>query len=327
MTGTQRRQRTWTGVRGRAGRADRRRPHRVPPGRRAASAEPVGLYVESVGVGAPLLVAHGGPGLDHRLYRSLAPLAAGRRLVFWDARGHGRSDALPDGAVGMELFADDVVRVADSLGLTSFALLGHSFGGWVAQEAALRHPDRVTALVLAGTTPGQLGASESPDDDQGPPTPPELLELLTRVPSSDADAAATYQELFPHFFHRPVLAGSLPEIRPEDVSAASMLRVFEAQRRWSSMDRLSALDCPTLLVAGRHDLFCSVEQHLRIARRLATAEVHVYAQSGHFPWLEEPAAFFADTASWLARHQTGDGSSVRGRWWRPRRAERRSWGC
>lgn len=257
------------------------------------------LHVETVGTGTPLLVAHGGPGLDHRLYHSLAPLAEGRQLVFWDHRGHGRSGPLPKGPVEMSLFADDAIRVADSLGLEKVALFGHSLGGWVAQEAALRHPDRIGALVLAGTTPGQLGGTESPDDDQGPPPSAELVELLTRFPESNAEAAATYRQLFPHFLHNPALVAALPELGADDVSASAMVAVFDAQSRWSSVDRLHEIGCATLLVAGRFDRFCSVEQHYRIARRLPSAEVHVYERSAHFPWLEEPSAFFAHTDAWL----------------------------
>lgn len=267
----------------------------------ARSARVSGLQVEVVGEGPPLLVAHGGPGANHVLYRTLDALAVGRQLVFWDHRGHGRSEALPERQVEIADFAADVVAVADGLGIERFALFGHSFGGWVAQEAALRHADRIDALVLAGTTPGQLGASESPDDDQGPPPPAEIARLMGTMPATDEEAAAQYRDLGPYFARTAdptILDAALGETPP---SAASMVRVFEALGRWSSVDRLDRITCPTLVVAGRYDDFCSLAQHERIARRIAGAELAVFEGSGHFPWLEEPDVFFERIGGWLGR--------------------------
>ena len=87
------------------------------------------LHTEVVGAGSPCLVAHGGPGLHHGIYRTLDPLGASVSLVYWDHRGHGRSDPLPDGLVAMSLFADDAVIVADRFGHDRFAVFGHSFAG------------------------------------------------------------------------------------------------------------------------------------------------------------------------------------------------------
>ncbi len=254
----------------------------------ARTARIAGLHVETVGSGPPLLVAHGGPGISHDVYRSLDPVADGRELVFWDHRGHGRSDALPDGPVDMASFADDAVAVADGLGIDRFALFGHSFGGWVAQEAALRHPDRIAALVLAGTTPGQLGVTESPEDDQGPPPPPELAALLRHLPSTDAGLVEVYQALAPFFFRKADPDLLRDAIDPSLVSADSYLRVFDALSRWSSIDRLDQIACPTLLLAGRYDDFCSVQQHERIARRVADPDLVVIDEAGHFTWLDQP---------------------------------------
>jgi proline iminopeptidase len=252
-----------------------------------------------VGVGSPCLIAHGGPGLHHGMYRTLDPLAAGRQLIYWDHRGHGRSGPLPDGPVPMALFADDAVVLADRLGIDTFSVFGHSFGGWVAQELALRHPDRVSALILAATTPGQLGSSESADDDQGPPPPAAVLELMATRPATGADLVELYAKLAPYYLRGADTTHFMAALDPELASADSMARVFEALEQWSAVDRLGDITCPTLVLAGRHDDFCSPQQLTRIARRIPHAEHVVFENSGHFMWLEEPDRFFPLVAEWL----------------------------
>lgn len=262
------------------------------------------LYYEEVGSGRPCLVAHGGPGLHHGVYRSLDRLGEIRRLVYWDHRGHGRSGPLPAGDVAMSLFADDAIALADALGIETFALLGHSFGGWVALEAALCRPDRVSALVLVATTPGQLGSTEaSGDEEQGEPMPPEIEQLLLSQPGTDAEAVEVYRALAPHFMRGADPTPLLDELQEGSASADSMQRVFGALGVWSAIDRLDRLECPTLLLAGRHDLFCSPPQLQRIARRVPSAELVYFEESGHFIWFEEPERFFGDVVGpWLVKH-------------------------
>src|SRR6266851_506389 len=250
------------------------------------------LESELVGDGPPCLITHGGPGLHHGVYRSLDPLAASHALVYWDHRGHGRSDPLPAEPVPMSLFADDAVALADRLGIDTFAVFGHSFGGWVAQELVLRHPRRVSALILAATTPGQLGSTESAEDDQGEPPPAEVMELLATQPASDAELIELYTRLAPHFLRGNDTTQLIAALDPDLVSADSMVRVFEALGQWSAVDRLGDIACPTLVLAGRHDVFCSPQQLARIAHRIAHADHIVFENSGHFMWLEEPDRFF-----------------------------------
>src|SRR5438105_13821426 len=91
------------------------------------------LNVEEVGAGYPLIVLHGGPGLDHSMFRPyLDPLGDEYRLLYVDERGQGRSDRVDPATLSLEVFARDVDRLAEGLDLDRFALLGHSFGAIIA---------------------------------------------------------------------------------------------------------------------------------------------------------------------------------------------------
>ena len=170
--------------------------------------------------------------------------------------------------MSMEGWAEDALAVGRALaGNDPLLVLGHSYGGFIARELAIRHPDALAGLLLCNTTPGQLGAGERPAP-QGPPTPPEFVELLSRMPETDEQVAAGLARMAPAYVHRA---------RPDDLvrlmsrtrlSAAALGRGFEVLAGWSSVDRLPAVAAPTLLVAGRHDPFCAWPQSGGIADRV-----------------------------------------------------------
>ncbi len=227
------------------------------------------LHYEADGDGPPCLVLHGGLGLDHIVYRrTLTPLTDHLRLVYVDHRGNGRSGRPASDTITMEQLADDTVGVADQLGIERFTVLGHSYGGFIAQELALRHGGRVDRLILVTTTPGQLGTSEEPDDEQGPPMPAEALAILQAPLRTDEEFAEGMVELLPFYLHRLSAADVAPLLDGTIYSAAAMARGFEILAGWSSVDRLATITCPTLLIAGRHDVFTSFPQSYRIARRM-----------------------------------------------------------
>src|SRR5438046_10547054 len=88
-----------------------------------------GMFVEEVGSGFPLIVLHGGPGLDHTMFRPwLDPLGDELRLLYVDERGQGRSERVDPATLSLEVFARDVDLLAEPLELHGFALLGRSCG-------------------------------------------------------------------------------------------------------------------------------------------------------------------------------------------------------
>src|ERR671935_1628026 len=109
-----------------------------------------GMNVEEVGSGFPVIVLHGGPGLDHSMFRPyLDPLGDEFRLLYVDERGQGRSERVDPATLSLEVFARDVDRLAEALGLEEFALLGHSFGAIVTTWHAIEL-GTAAAYVISG---------------------------------------------------------------------------------------------------------------------------------------------------------------------------------
>src|SRR5262249_10020885 len=109
------------------------------------------IYYQSFGLGRPLLILHGGPGASHDYFLPhLVPLARTNRLVFIDERGSGRSQKLEDASgYTVENMVEDVESVRKALELGEVSLLGHSFGGVLAQAYALKYQANLTHLILA----------------------------------------------------------------------------------------------------------------------------------------------------------------------------------
>ena len=120
------------------------------------------MNVEEVGAGFPLIVLHGGPGLDHTTFRPwLDPLGDDFRLLYVDERGQGRSDRVDPETLSVERFARDVDLLAEALGLERFALLGHSFGAIVATWHAIENGTAAAYVISGGGDSSEASTSAS----------------------------------------------------------------------------------------------------------------------------------------------------------------------
>src|SRR5207302_9979265 len=90
----------------------------------------------------------------------------------------------------------------------------------------------VSAMVLAATTPGRIGAIEGADDDQGPPPPAEVIDLMSRGPTTAIELAQIYAALAPHFLRAADPGPFRAALQPELLSPESMVRVFDALASW-----------------------------------------------------------------------------------------------
>jgi proline iminopeptidase len=256
----------------------------------------VSLYVEVVGQGDPLLLMHGGPGLDYTTLLPLKPLAEHFTLVFYDHRCNGRSTG-EVATMTLENLCADAEALREALGFERWAVLGHSFGGNVALEYALRHPHSLSRLVLMNTGGAQWWVNQNAPDllakrgyslgavqaarrfYNGQISPREFLPTFLKF----SGAYSYHNSLLDTV--REALFGRLPKFRPE----ATIFGYSQLLPRWTVMDRLSEIHAPTLVVAGRHDFLFPTEHQVALTAGIPGARLEIIECAGHNPHMERQA--------------------------------------
>lgn len=178
----------------------------------------------------------------------------------------------------MEAYADALAGLLDRHGLGRVVLVGGSMGGVVAQNFALRHPGRLTRLLLVATG----GATADP---------------AGALAKADALAAATWDEacvapIVDGFFYRPPPAAKLAEYRRIALMASQAAAVEAGRSNAGSrtLERLGAIAVPTLIIQGRHDRARTPEHGAQMRDRIPGARLEI-VDAGHTPQLEAPDAF------------------------------------
>jgi proline iminopeptidase len=269
------------------------------------------LFVEELGAGYPVMVLHGGPGLDHRMFGDyLDPLGDGYRLVFVDQRAQGRSEHAPVETWTLAQMARDVSSLATALGLGRYAVLGHSFGAFVALEHAVDRPDDAAQTIVSGGLPSTRfmeGVGATLDAF-------EPVELRERVKASwDHERTVQSQEEFARLLHDqlPFHFADPLDPRIDDyerrtdgaVYSPEVIRHFAGQE-YGGIDVEDILDRathPVLVISGRHERTCPVEGAEAAAKGLPDAEVVILEHSAHMTFVEENEAYLAAVRDFLDR--------------------------
>ena len=245
------------------------------------------LYVERAGDGAPLLFISGTGG-DLRVKPNIfdGPLARQFDLLAYDQRGLGQSGK-PDVPYSMADYADDAAALMTEQGLDEALVLGVSFGGMVAQELVLRHPQRVKRLVLACTSPGGEGGASFPFHEiehlKGEPRARYMIPI-SDTRRDDAWAAAN-PELYGQFV---AMAAAAPYADEPD-HAMGAHRQLEARARHDTWDRLPDIACPVMIAAGRYDGVALPATQEKMAARIPGAKLQFF-EGGHLFIIQDRTA-------------------------------------
>ena len=241
------------------------------------------LHWESTGAGPPLLLIMGLGLSGGAWWRSVPTLAKRFRVITYDNRGTGRSTALTY-PYTTEAMADDALAVLKSAGAERAHVYGMSLGGMVAQQLALRHPNRVRGLVLGATQPGGRRAAVAE---------PEVMSFFQRrseLPSEESAWASV------PYNYSPRARGRYASRIAEDI-ARRLANPFDEQAYRAQMcaaalhncyGRLARIEQPTLVLHGTADRVIPFENAEMMAARIPNARLRPLRHCGHLYPTEMP---------------------------------------
>ncbi len=257
----------------------------------------ISLNVKVIGNGYPLVLMHGGPGADMYTMMAYRPCADHFTLVFYDHRCNGRSEGAEVTSMTMENLTADADALRQALGFDKWAVLGHSFGGMVALEYALRYPQSLSHLLLVDTCGDIRWAQENaPKVLAQRGFSPEIVELARRFLNGQIEPNEMFPALMklgkaynPHtgLSHIPhmLITGIQTKIQPE----AMIFGESQILKGWTVMDRLGEIKVPTLVMAGRDDFQFPPEHQQELVAGIPDARLVIIDRAGHNPHDEQPA--------------------------------------
>jgi proline iminopeptidase len=273
------------------------------------SLETARVYYEVVGTGEPLIVVHGGPGLDHTyLQPGLDVLAVRNTLIYYDQRGTGRSVAnLDSTGINLDAFIEDIDALRQALGYERVSLLGHSWGALIALEYAARHPAETRALILMNPTePGARFSEQQAQRQRAARTVEDSTDLAT-LTSTEGFAArdpGTLSQVYRLVFRQSMRDRTRIEELQIDLAESTAKNGQDVARLiGASMgevdwwERLPSIQAPTLVLHGRYDLVPAAMSQA-LAASLAQGRV-VVLESGHFPYIEARDALLSAVSTFF----------------------------
>ncbi len=283
------------------------------------------IYYQVLGQGSPLLIVHGGPGASHDYFLPyLLPLARHHKLIFIDERGSGKSEKLDDpSGYTVENMVEDTEAVRQGLKLGRISLLGHSYGGVLAQAYALKYQANLTHLMLCSTFYSTSKMNEVFQRMLANMTPELRDRILSlekaglfgkgkdyeknRYPN-DYMIAAWAEGYFPYLYQRrpdanydPIANGNMSWDLYREMWGSHGEYVIDGNlKSVEYADRLKTLKVPTLITAGDHDE-CAPSLSEEMHQLIAGSKLVIFPESGHMNFVDQPALFNKTIGDFLAQ--------------------------
>ncbi len=268
----------------------------------------VSLFVKEIGQGYPMLLMHGGLGVDHSTLLAMQEASDALRLIFYDHRCNGRSRGAELSSLTWENLSLDAEALREALGITQWAVLGHSFGGMIAQEYALRYPRSISHLILMDTGSDasvvQKGAAECLKERGYRPSQVKAARMLFGGELSPRAVPLAMLRLQSAYYHDHSLAMRLKvfshTLKMRANTKACMHGFHTLLKGWSTLKRLEEIAMPVLLLAGTEDFQFPPEHQREMASALPHACYVPIEGCSHNPLDEAPEKALAAIRQFLS---------------------------
>lgn len=272
------------------------------------------LHVVERGDGYPLVVLHGGPGLDHHMFGDyLDALTDDFRLILVDQRAQGLSDPCPNETWTLEQMAKDIVSLASAMSLDKYAVLGHSYGAFVVLQNAVDFPGAASQTIVSSGLPSAKYL-ENVWKNLENFEPVKLREQVTdswereKSVQTREEVDSLLRDQLPFQFGNPLdpRIAEFEQRTAGGINSPEVLRFF-ANADYGGIeveDRLSTVTQPVLVLAGRGDRTCVVEGAEAMAKGLPNAELVIFEQSGHMTYVEENEKYVDMVRKFLNKNKT-----------------------
>lgn len=260
------------------------------------------LYIKEVGKGSPIIVVHGGPGLNHSYFLPhLNSLAKKHRVIFYDQRACGNSSGdLDSTQMNLDLFVEDIEAIRESLNLGKISILAHSWGGLVAMKYAAKYSSNISFLILSNTVSPKFGEFENETNQRLKVriSKEDSLQRSKIIQSAEFKSGnlQSYTKLFklsfkPSFYYSSSQS-KMKLILPQDFLSKRKV-LFYMSKELSGYDfypDLKNINCKTLIIHGAYDGM-PFELSQKIQGSIANSKLVVIKKAGHFPFIDKPRKF------------------------------------
>lgn len=279
------------------------------------------VWTKKIGAGAPrVLTLHGGPGLTHEYFECFEDFLPkeGIEFYYYDQLGSGCSDQPRDESLWtLNRFCDEVEQVRAALGLDDFYLYGHSWGGILGIEYALKYQRHLKALIISNMT-ASTSSYEKYINKLRQKFPLEARKILEKYEAKEEYDAPEYQEAMDRYFYAKYMCRLEPW--PEPLARAvqhTNTEVFNAIhgpnefvatgacKDWDRWNDLQRIRVPTLLVVGRYDTM-SVQDVQNMGRLIPNSRVVVCRNGSHLSMYDDQEAYFHGLLEFVKEVKTNE---------------------